>query len=152
MTGSSGRPLGEPERLPDSPQGPWTGPHPPGGYGTTPQAYPGFTPPPAGRGNGLAAGSLVVGLVALVAALTLFGGAILGIAAVMMGFVARRRVKRGEATGGGVALAGIVVGFIATVASLLIIWLALGTGLFNEDYQHCLGEHNGMAQYCEQYR
>jgi hypothetical protein len=24
--------------------------------------------------------------------------------------------------------------------------------LFNEDYQHCLGEANGHAEYCQQYR
>jgi Domain of unknown function (DUF4190) len=94
----------------------------------------------------------VLGLVALVATVTLFGGAILGIAAAAMGFVARRRVKRGEANDGGAAMAGIVLGIVASVVSLFIIWLAFGTDLFNENYQHCLGEHNAHTEYCEQYR
>jgi hypothetical protein len=109
-------------------------------------------PPPTGRSSGLGAGSLVLALVALVATVTIFGGAILGIAAAAMGLAARRRVKRGEANGGGVAMAGIVLGVVATVVSMLAIWLVFGTELFNEDYQHCVGEHNGMSQYCNQYR
>lgn len=120
--------------------------------GAPPPPYPGFMPPPTRRGNALGIASLVVGLAALPAVLTIFGGAILGIAAVVMGIVARRRVKRGEAAGGGAELAGIVLGLVAIVASAFVIWLAFGTELFNEDYQHCLGYHNGMAQYCEQYR
>jgi hypothetical protein len=94
----------------------------------------------------------VLGLVALVATITIFGGAILGIAAAAMGLLARRRVKRGEANDGGVAMAGIVLGIVAIAASVFAIWLAYGTDLFNEDYQHCLGEHNGRSEYCQQYR
>ena len=95
---------------------------------------------------------LVLGLVALAATVTIFGGAIIGIAAAAMGLVARRRVKRGEANDRGVAMAGIVLGIVAAVVGLFIIWLAFGTDLFNENYQHCLGEHNGRQEYCEQYR
>jgi hypothetical protein len=109
-------------------------------------------PPPTGRRNGLGAGSLVLAVVALVATVTISGGAILGIAAAAMGLVARRRVKRGEATDGGVAMAGIVLGIVAAVVGLFIIWLAFGTDLFNENYQHCVGEHNGHQEYCQQYR
>ncbi|MDT5044975.1 MAG: hypothetical protein QOD88_884 [Mycobacterium sp.] len=152
MTDSSGRPFGEPDGPPQSPHGGWSGPNVPGAYGPTPQPYPGFMPPPTGRRNGLGAGSLVLALVALVATVTISGGAILGIAAAAMGLVARRRVKRGEATDGGVAMAGIVLGIVAAVVGLFIIWLAFGTDLFNENYQHCVGEHNGHQEYCEQYR
>lgn len=154
MTDSSGRPLGRPDGPPQSPHGGWSGPNPQGAYGPPPQPYypGGFTPPPTGHRNGLGSGSLVLALVALVATVTIFGGAILGITAAMMGFAARRRVKRGEATDGGVAMAGIVLGIFATVVSLFIIWLAFGTDLFNENYQHCLGEQNGHAEYCQQYR
>ncbi len=81
--------------------------------------------------------------------LTLFGGAILGIAAVIMGVVARGRVKRGEATGGGAALVGIVLGLIAVVASAFVIWLVFGTELFNEGYQRCLDQRGGD---CAEYR
>ncbi len=133
MTDSSGRPFGEPAGAPQP-------------------YYPGFIPPVTGRRNGLGIGSLVLALVALVATVTIFGGPILGIAATAMGFTARRRVKRGEATGGGVAMAGIVLGIVAVVVGLFTIWLAFGTDLFNENYQHCLGERNGHAEYCQQYR
>jgi hypothetical protein len=133
VTEPAGTPSGEPDRPPDPP----------------PYPYP---PPPARRGNGLGIASLAVGLVALPAVLTLFGGAILGIAAVMMGIVARRRVRRGEATGGGAEVAGIVLGLIAVVASAFVIWLVFGTELFNEDYHHCLDYHNGMEESCAQYR
>lgn len=153
MTDSSGRPFGETDGPPQSPHGGSPGPNAPGAYGPPPQPYyPGFMPPPTGRRNGLGSASLVLALVALVATVTIFGGAILGIAAAVMGFVARGRVKRGEATDGGVAIAGIVLGIIATIVSAFVIWLAFGTDMFNEDYQHCLGYHNGMSQYCEQYR
>lgn len=84
-----------------------------------------------------------------------FVGLGLGIAAVAMGLAARRWVKRGEATHGGVALAGIVLGMLATVVGLAIgaiLVVGLATDQFNEDYQRCLGEHNGHSEYCEQYR
>lgn len=152
MTDFSGRPFGESDGPPQSPHGAWSGPNAPGAYGPPPQPYPGFTPPPTGRRNGLGAGSLVLGLVALVATITIFGGAILGIAAAGMGLLARRRVKRGEANDGGLAMAGIVLGIVAIAASVFVIWLAYGTDLFNEDYQHCLGEANGHAEFCQQYR
>lgn len=153
MTDSSGRPFGGPDGPPQSPHAGWSGPNAPGAYGAPPQPYyAGFIPPPTGRRNGLGSGSLVLGLVALVATVTIFGGAVLGIAAAVMGFVARRRVKRGEATDGGLAMAGIVLGIVAAVVGLFIIWLAFGTDLFNENYQHCLGEQNGHAEYCQQYR
>jgi hypothetical protein len=133
MTDPSGRPWGEP----DGPPQPY---------------YPGSTPPPSGHRNGLGTGSLVLALVALATTVTLVGGVVLGITAAVMGFVARGRVKRGEATNGGVAMAGILLGILAAVVELGLIWLAFGTDLFNEDYQHCLGEANGHAEYCQQYR
>lgn len=149
MSQPPGTPVGEPE----SPRGPWPGPRPPGGYGTPPPPYPpGFLPPPPRRANGLGTASLLVGLVALLATLSIFGGVILGVTAVVLGLVARRRVKRGEATGAGAALIGIVLGVIAVAAGAFIIWLAFGTEVFNEDYQHCLGERNGHAEFCQQYR
>lgn len=130
MTDSSSGPFGEP-------------------YGPPQPYYPGSTPPPSRRGNGLGTASLAVGLVALPAVLTLFGGAILGIAAVIMGVVARGRVQRSEATGGGAALVGIVLGLIAVVASAFVIWLVFGTELFNEGYQRCLDQRGGD---CAEYR
>jgi hypothetical protein len=102
--------------------------------------------------------SLVIGIVGLVTS-PLCVGLAFGIAAVTMGVAARRRVTRGEAAQGGVALAGIVLGILATVVGLAvgailgaILVFGIATDQFNEVYQHCLGEHNGHTEYCEQYR
>jgi hypothetical protein len=67
-------------------------------------------------------------LVAIVAVFSIFGaiaavlgGIILGIVAVVIGFVARGRVKRGEANNGGIAIAGIVLGFLAIISAIVLI-------------------------------
>ena len=125
-------------------------PHPHGGY-PPPYPYPGF-PPPSRRENGLAVASLVIGIVALAASVSLVGGVFFGVIATVMGLIAHRRTKHGDASHGGMAIVGIVLGVTATVVSSFIIWLAFGTELFNEDYQHCLGYHMGDEQACEQYR
>jgi hypothetical protein len=136
------------------PPGPYPlGPYPPGGHG--PLHYPGFPPPPPNPRNGLAVAAVGVGIVALLTSPLLIGFA-LGIAAVAMGVSARRRVKRGETThNGGLAILGVVLGIVATCIGLVvgvILGFGFATGEFNEDYQHCLLERNGMSQYCEQYR
>jgi len=132
------------------------GPYPPGTY--RPPQYPQFAPVPPRPTNGLAVASLVVGIVALVTS-PLCIGLGLGVVAVAMGVTARRRVKRGEAADGGPAHAGIVLGSMAIVIGLVvgailvaIFVIGIATDQFNETYQHCLLEHNGMSQYCEQYR
>lgn len=145
MAESSNAPFGPPE----PPHGGWPNPYSPGGYGAPAQPYPGVMPRPTGRGNGLGIASLAVGFVAVVAVVTIFGGAILGIAAVVMGVVARWRVKRGEATDGGVAVVGIVLGIVAIALSVFAIWLIFGTELFNESYQRCLDQRGGD---CAEYR
>jgi heme/copper-type cytochrome/quinol oxidase subunit 2 len=80
-----------------------------------------------------AADSPVVFLVAAVV------GVILGVAAVVTGIVARRRVRRGQAGKGGVALAGIVLGVAATVVPAALVALGL-YGLYAgyEEFEHCI--------------
>ncbi len=53
---------------------------------------------------------------------------IAAIVAIVLGFIARGKVKRGEAGGGGMALAGIILGFIyfAVAAVLLIVVVIFG--------------------------
>lgn len=97
---------------------------PPPGYG---QQYG----QPAGTGpkrNGLGIAALVVGLVALVASLSVVGGIVLGLVAIVLGVLGRGRVKRGEADNGGVALAGLVLGAVAVVLS--IVFVVAGVALF----------------------
>ena len=98
----------------------------PGGYPPPPQPYSGFAPPPTGPRNGLGIAALVLAIVGLVFCWTVAGGVILGLIAVIIGFVAQGRVKSGEATNGGVAIAGIVLGFLAIIVSLIFIPIWIG--------------------------
>jgi hypothetical protein len=128
--------------------------YPPGGYYPAPP-YSGFPPAPIAPRNGLGVGSLVIGILAVLTSWTVIGGLALGIVAGGTGLVAWQRARRGEASNGGAALAGAILGIAAAALSgvLLVIGIVVfQTGVLNEDYQHCLGEHNGMAQYCNQYR
>jgi hypothetical protein len=117
-------------------------PHPyPGGYPPPPwQQYPGYFPPPVAPKNGLGIASLVIAIVALFFVWSVLGGVLLGAIAALLGFVARGRVKRGEANNGGVAVAGIVLGLVAIVVGL--IFILIWTGLWNQvgggDYIDCL--------------
>jgi hypothetical protein len=157
MTEFPGIPSGQSSVPPGAPEGAGPFPHPPSFYppgAYRPPQYPSFPPAPARRSNGLAFASLSMGVLGLITSPLLIGLG-LGITAVAMGVTARRRVKRGEATHGGVALIGIVFGVLAAVAGSAVLALMVfgfAIGEFDEDYQHCVGEHNGMAQYCQQYR
>src|SRR5258707_3019239 len=86
-----------------------------------PPPYSGFTPPPTGPRNGLGITALVLAIIGLVFCWTVAGGVVLGLCAIIIGFVARGRVTRGEATNGGIAIAGIVLGFLAIIVSLIFI-------------------------------
>lgn len=160
-------PSGKPDTPPMAP--------PPAGQPQYPYAYPpgpypgGYPPPPMPYGdyyaqapvaprNGLGIAALVVAIIALVASFSVAGGIVLGIVAVVLGFVGRGRVKRGEADNGGVALAGIVLGVLAIVVGLAFI--AVWVGLFKEvgagDYFDCLqqaGQDRVKVQGCsDQFR
>ena len=65
--------------------------------------------------NEVGVASLLVGIVALITCWLLIGVPF-GIAAVITGDVARRRVQRGEANNPRIALAGMVLGAVAIVA------------------------------------
>ena len=70
--------------------------------------------------NQFGVASLIVGLVALMTCWLLIGVPF-GIAAVITGDIARRRVQRGEANNPGIATAGMVLGVVAIVAGLVAI-------------------------------
>ncbi|MGV0850071.1 DUF4190 domain-containing protein [Mycolicibacterium phlei] len=107
------------------------------GYPPPPQGYPGYPPPPAAPKNGLGIASLVVAIVALLSA---FGGIVLGVVAVILGFLGWNRAKRGEATNGGVAIAGIALGVLSIIVSIVVIWLAVWgfTEIGGTDYIDCV--------------
>jgi len=150
---------------PTAPPYPYPYPNPyqagpyPGGYPPAPpQPYAGYTPPPTGPRNGLGVAALVIAIVALISSFSVAGGIVLGIVAVVIGFAARGRVKRGEANNGGVALAGIILGFVAIIVGLAFI--AVWVGVFKEvgagDYIDCLqkaGQDQSQVQKCaDQFR
>ncbi|ORB75506.1 DUF4190 domain-containing protein [Mycobacterium scrofulaceum] len=70
--------------------------------------------------NEMGVASLLVGLIALVTC-SLLVGVPFGIAAVITGDIARRRVQRGEADNPRMALAGMLLGAVSIAAGLVAI-------------------------------
>ena len=129
------------------PPGPYPGAYPPAPYG---DYYQG--PPPAPK-NGLGVAALVVAIIALIGSFSVVGGILLGIVAVILGFIARGRAKSGEATNGGVALAGIILGVVSIIAGLafIAIWVSLFKEVGATDYFDCLeqaGQDRSAVQQC----
>ena len=121
--------------------------------------YVGQAPAPIAPRNGLGIAALILAIVGLLLCLTVVGGVIVGIVAVVMGFIARGRVNRGEADNGGVALAGIVLGFLSIFAGLacIAIWILIWWDIINgSDYVNCMnkaGQDTTAQQRCtDQFR
>ncbi|OBB01707.1 DUF4190 domain-containing protein [Mycobacteriaceae bacterium 1482268.1] len=146
----------DPQQPPQYPQYPQYPPPPqggayPGSYPPPPpQPYSGYTPPPIAPKNGLGIASLVVAIVALI---SVVGGIVLGIVAVILGFLGWQRARRGEATNGGIAIAGIVLGILSIIEAVVVI--VLSVWVFNEvggtDYMDCLsraGSDQDAVQQC----
>lgn len=118
---------------PAMPQAPATGFGAPDPYGAGYPGYPGYgqtgwQPSPA---NGMGITAMVLGIVATVL-FCLYGlGIVLGVLALIFGFIGRARVRRGEATNGGMALAGIILGAVGVVISA--VFLALVIYAINEE-------------------
>ena len=99
-----------------------------GGYGTAPAQ---------GHSNGLGTAALVLGIIAVLT--SWFGlGALLGIAAIILGALGLGKVKRREASNRGSAIAGIVLGVLGLV--LLAGLIAAGVGFVNSDTGKALTE------------
>ena len=151
-----------PTNPPPAGQYPYPYAFPPGAPGAGPQGYPpgpypgAYPPPPMPYGdyypgapmpprNGLGVAALVLAVIGLVASCSVAGGLVLGIAAVILGFMGRGRAQRGEANNGGVAMTGIILGALAVVVSLAFI--ALYFNVFNEyggrDLVSCVQEAGG---------
>jgi hypothetical protein len=106
---------------------------------TRPPGWNGSTAPR----NGLGTAALVVGIIGFLLAVIVLGG-LLGIVAVVLGFVALGRVRRGEANNRGVAIAGIVTGALAIVLAGIVV--AAGAAFWSDnkdeinDLQECLDD------------
>lgn len=99
--------------------------------------------------KGLAVASLVLGIVGIVTSFLLFG-ALLGLVALILGFVALGKVKRGEADGRGLAIGGIVTGVLAMLLTLILV-ATVGTFFAkNKDkisnLTECVNKANGNKQ------
>ena len=130
------------------------GPYP--GYPPAPPAPPyyGYPPPPVQPRNGLGIASLVLAIIALLSVWSVFVAVVLGLIAVVIGFLGRGRVKRGIANNGGVAIAGIVLGTLAVIVGLafVAIWTAVWKDVGGGDYIDCMqkaGSDHFQQQRCE---
>ncbi len=151
-------PAAEPYRDPAAP-----------GQGYPNQGYPnqGYEPggpatyaPPATyrKGGGMATAALVLGILALITSFTVIGGVLLGLIAIVLGFVASGRAKRGEAPGRGRAIAGIILGLLGLLLSVVLI--VAGVSVLNspagKNLKSCLksaGTNQAAVQNCQnQYR
>lgn len=95
--------------------------------------------------NGLGIAALVVGVLAIVASITVVGGVVLGLIAIVLGFIGRSRAKKGQATNGGVALAGIITGAVGVVLSIVLVvaGAAIFFGSGGSDLVNCVNNANG---------
>ncbi|MGH3960052.1 DUF4190 domain-containing protein [Mycobacterium sp.] len=118
--------------------------------------YAGY--PPIRPRNGLGIASLVLAITALLSVWSVVGGIVLGVVAAVLGFVARRRVKRGEANNGGVAIAAIVLAIMAVIVGMVFagVWVVFWQEADGDNYVDCLqqaGPDRVRAQQCaDQFR
>ena len=120
-------------------------------YGQSWQSAP-QTGYPRPMANGLGIAALVIGVIALPFSLLVVGG-LFGILAMILGFVARGRVRRGEADNPGVALAGILTGALAAVIAIVIVvvLVAVANTDTGRTIRHCISAHKDKAaqEQCE---
>ena len=116
-------------------------------------AYTGNAPDTYRQGgtrNGMGTAALVVGIIALITCWTVIGGVLLGLLAVIFGFVGRGRAKRGEASNGGAAIAGVVLGLLSLIVAVVIV--AAGATFFIHhkkditNLQSCLNNATTQSQ------
>jgi hypothetical protein len=89
-----------------------------GGYGQ-PAAQGGYGAPEPKNGIGIAA--VVTAVIALLLSWVPFLGGLVALAGIVLGFVARGRVKRGEATNPGMALIALILSVVALLINIAIV-------------------------------
>jgi uncharacterized protein DUF4190 len=95
-------------------------------YNMPPQGQPPSVQPPYGQpsygqpspSSGMAIGSLITGILSIPACCAWFISIPLGLCAVILGFLAKGKIARGQATGSGLATAGIITGGIGLLLSI----------------------------------
>lgn len=78
-------------------------------------------PPAQPATSGLAVAALVIGILSLIFAVFVFPiGLIGGVVGIILGVIARGKVKRGEAAGGGMATGGIITSVLAILVAIAV--------------------------------
>ncbi|MDT5014360.1 MAG: hypothetical protein QOD39_520 [Mycobacterium sp.] len=94
---------------------------------------------------------------AIIALLSVVGGVVLGVVAIILGFLGWGRAKRGEANNGGIAVAGIVLGVLSIIEAAVVIGFAIWS--FDKyggtDYVDCVSragsDQQAIAQCMDQF-
>lgn len=89
--------------------------------GTTPAQQPASASTPAVKTSGLAIAALVLGIIGLLGVIQPIFGLPCAILAVIFGFVAKSKIKKGLAGGRGLAISGIILGFVAILVGIVAI-------------------------------
>lgn len=101
-----------------------------GGYGGAPSYG---SAPAAGSGsNPMAIVALVLGILSIPVSCFYGFGIILGVAAIVLGVIAGRKAKAGQAGQGGLAKAGLITGIVGIVIGVVVLVLfAIGISFLN---------------------
>lgn len=116
-----------------------------------PPGYSDHSHEPVEKKNGLGIASLVLGIISIIGIITVVGGILFGLIGAILGFIARGRVKRGEADNGGVALAGVITSLIGLLVSIALI--VIGVVFLSDDIgslADCLDEAGDSQAALEQ--
>lgn len=118
-------------------------------YPQDPQNQPPYGQPPAGHvpygggpggqpgqpSSGLAVTSMVLGIVSLPACICWPLAVVLAIAAIVLGVMAKNKIKAGQASGNGMATAGIICGAVALVLIAISLIIAFSNPELMEQYR-----------------
>jgi hypothetical protein len=160
---SSGQPSWQQSAPAGPQQGYPAGPQQPAPYQDAPGQQGGY-PAYSGQGgydrpapkNGIGIAALVLGILAVLTGFFLIGG-LLGLVAIVLGFIGSGRAKRGLATNRGMAITGIVLGLVGVLVSVAV--LAFGAfvgsqvqdctqlaaqGASEEQVQQCVADQLGV--------
>ena len=112
------------------------------------QGRPGW-PASSRPSNGMGTAALVLGIVGFLTAILVVGG-LIGVLAIIFGFVGLSKVRRGEATNRGSAIAGIVLGAVSVILAGILVavgatWIAENADEI-EDLGECLDDANTERQ------
>jgi NADH:ubiquinone oxidoreductase subunit 6 (subunit J) len=96
----------------------------PGGneFGTMPPYAGGAPTPPK---NGLSIAALVLGIISIPAALTVWIGAICGVLAIVFGIIGLSQARKGRANKRALAVTGLITGVIGLVLSVVVFAYAV---------------------------